>query len=254
MRDKAKVRALTREERELYAPFVQSRRAREQLVQAVDSISLAAYTGNIIITGEEGMDILTLAKNMIREVQMEDSNFSGKVAKISGNALNKKEVASILKDLKNGALIIQKAAELDVKTAGALNKALQQENVGIIVVMLDTRKEMNHFLSENEALHSCFTARMDVEALSNDTLVAFGRQYAREKEYFIDELGVLALHTRIETMQTSDHIVTVLEVKEIVDAAIRHANRKTIGHFFDILFAKRYDEEDMIILGEKDFV
>ncbi len=254
VRDKAKVRALTREERELYAPYVQSRRAREQLVQAVDSISLAAYTGNIIITGEEGMDTMTLAKNMIREVQMEDSNFSGKVAKISANALNKKEVASILRDLKNGALIIQKASELDAKTADALNRALQQENVGIIVVLLDTGKEMNRFLSENEALHSCFTARMDVEALSNDTLVAFGRQYAKEKEYFIDELGVLALHTRIETMQTSDHIVTVLEVKEIVDGAIRHANRKTIGHFFDILFAKRYDEEDMIILGEKDFV
>ncbi len=253
-RDKAKVRALTREERELYAPFVQSRSAREQLVQAVDNISLASYTGNIIITGEEGMDTLTLAKNMIREVQMEDSNFSGKVAKISGSALNKKDVSGVLKDLKNGALIIQKASEMNAKTAEALNKVLQQENIGIIVVMMDTKRLMNHFLTENEELHSCFTARMDMEALNNDTLVAFGRQYAREMEYSIDDMGVLALHTRIEAMQTIDHIVTVVEVKEIVDEAIRHANRKTLGHFFDVLLAKRYDGEDMIILGEKDFV
>ena len=109
-------------------------------------------------------------------------------------------------------------------------------------------------LAKNTELAECFTARVDVEALSNDTLVAFGRQYAREMEYSIDELGVLALHTRIEELQTIDHAVTVVEVKEIVDEAIRHANRKTLGHFFDILFAKRYDDEDMIILTEKDFV
>lgn len=253
-RDKAKVRALTREERELYAPFVQSRSAREQLVQAVDNISMAAYTGNIIITGEEGMDTLTLAKNMIREVQMADSNFSGKVAKISGSALNKKEVSALIKDLKNGALIILKATDMDAKTAADLHKSLQQEQMGIIVVLVDTKKAINLFLAEHKELHSCFTARMDVEALSNDTLVAFGRQYAREMEYAIDEMGVLALHTRIAEMQTSDHIVTVVEVKQIVDAAIHHANRKTIGHFFDILLAKRYDDEDMIILSEKDFV
>lgn len=253
-RDKAKVRALTREERELYAPFVQSRSAREQLVQAIDNISMAAYTGNIIITGEEGMDTLTLAKNMIREVQMEDSNFSGKVAKISGSALNRKDVATVMGDLKNGALIILKASDMDLRTAAALHKSLQQEHMGIIVVLVDTRKAMNLFLAENKELHSCFTARMDMEALSDDTLVAFGRQYAREMEYSIDEMGVLALHTRIADMQTSDHIVTVVEVKQIVDDAIHHANRKTIGHFFDILLARRYDDEDMIILGEKDFV
>ena len=253
-RDKARVRALTREERELYAPFVQSRSAREQLVQAIDNISMAAYTGNIIITGEEGMDTLTLAKNMIRQVQMEDSNFSGKVAKISGTALNTKDVSAIIGDLKNGALIILKASDMDLRTAAALHKSLQQEHMGIIVVLVDTRKSINLFLAENKELHSCFTARMDMEALSNDTLVAFGRQYAREREYSIDEMGVLALHTRIADMQTSDHIVTVVEVKQLVDDAIHHANRKTIGHFFDILLAKRYDDEDMIILGEKDFV
>ena len=253
-RDKAKVRALTREERELYAPFIQSKSAREQLVKAIDNISLAAYTGNVIITGEEGMDTLSLAKNMIREIQATDSNFSGKVAKISGHALNKKDAAETLNRLQNGALIICKASEMNSKTVDTMYKALQQENQGIVIILEDTRKEIDRFLEKYEKLQESFTSRMDVEALSNDTLVAFGRQYAREREYSIDELGVLALHTRIEDMQTIDHVVTVVDVKEIVDEAIAHANKKTLKHFFDVLFAKRYDDEDMIILTEKDFV
>lgn len=253
-RDKAKVRALTREERELYAPFIQSKSAREQLVKAIDNISLAAYTGNVIITGEEGMDTLSLAKNMIREIQATDSNFSGKVAKISGHALNKKDAADTLSKLKNGALIICKASEMNDATVNTLYKALQQENQGIVIILEDTKREIDRFLEKHEKLKESFTARMDVEALSNDTLVAFGRQYAREMEYSIDELGVLALHTRIEDMQTIDHVVTVVDVKEIVDEAIAHANKKTLKHFFDVLFAKRYDDEDMIILTEKDFV
>lgn len=253
-RDKAKVRALTREERELYAPFIQSKSAREQLVKAIDNISLAAYTGNVIITGEEGMDTLSLAKNMIREIQATDSNFSGKVAKISGHALNRKDAADTLSKLKNGALIICKASEMNDTTVNTLYKALQQENQGIVIILEDTKREIDRFLEKHEKLKESFTARMDVEALSNDTLVAFGRQYAREMEYSIDELGVLALHTRIEDMQTIDHVVTVVDVKEIVDEAIAHANKKTLKHFFDVLFAKRYDDEDMIILTEKDFV
>ena len=253
-RDKAKVRALTREERELYAPFIQSRSAREQLVKAIDNISLAAYTGNVIITGEEGMDTLSLAKNMVREIQATDSNFSGKVAKISGHALNKKDTADTLSKLKNGALIICKASEMNDATANVLHKALQQESQGIVIILEDTKRDIDKFLEKHEKLRECFTARMDVEALSNNTLVAFGKQYAREMEYSIDELGELALHTRIEDMQTIDHVVTVVDVKQIVDEAINHANKKTLKHFFDVLFAKRYDDEDMIILTEKDFV
>ena len=253
-RDKAKVRALTREERELYAPFIQSRSAREQLVKAIDNISLAAYTGNVIITGEEGMDTLSLAKNMVREIQATDSNFSGKVAKISGHALNKKDTADTLSKLKNGALIICKASEMNDATANVLHKALQQESQGIVIILEDTKRDIDKFLEKHEKLRECFTARMDVEALSNNTLVAFGKQYAREMEYSIDELGELALHTRIEDMQTIDHVVTVVDVKQIVDEAIAHANKKTLKHFFDVLFAKRYDDEDMIILTEKDFV
>ena len=252
-RDKVRVRGLTREEKELYAPFIQSRSAREKLVQAIDNISMAAYTGNVVITGEEGMDTMTFAKNMIREVQMTDSNFSGKVAKISGESLNGRDVNETLWNLNNGALIIYRASGMEARTASVLHKALQQENLGIIIILEDTKKAIQRMFLGTPELYGDFTARMDLEALSNDTLVAFGKRYAREKEYSIDNLGVLALHTRIEELQTIDHVVTVVEVKKIVDEAIRHACRKTLGHFFDILFSKRYDEEDMIILTEKDF-
>ena len=253
-REKIKVRALTREEKELYAPFIQSRSGREKLVKAIDNVSMAAYTGNIIITGEEGMDTLSLAKNMIREVQMTDSNFSGKVAKISGQGMNSKNVEETLNHLESGALIIQKASDMEAETVEALYKSLQKESIGIIIVLEDTKKAMGKLLTTYPQLAESFTARMDVEAMSNDSLVSYARQYAREMEYSIDEMGVLALHTRIEELQTSDHVVTVAEVKEIMDEAIRHANKKSLSHFFDILFAKRYDDEDMIILTEKDFV
>ena len=252
--DRPKVRALTKEEEELFEPFIQSRSGREKLIKAVDSISLAAYTGNVIITGAEGMDTLTLAQNMIRDVQLTDSNFSGKVAKISGKGLNSKDVNEIFDKLKSGALIITKASDMKDATLEALYRALQQENFGIIIVMEDTKKAMDKLLHTHSKLGESFTARLNVEAMSNSSLVAYGRKYAYEQEYAIDDFGVLALHTRIEELQTVDHAVTVAEVKEIIDEAIRHANRKNLKHFIDILVSKRYDKEDMIILTEKDFV
>lgn len=253
-REKPRVRALTREEKELYGSFIQSKSSKEKLIAAIDSISMASYTGNVVITGDEGMDTLTLAKNMIREVRMTDSNFSGKIAKISGSSLNQRDIVQTLDGLANGALIIQKASDMNLNTVDTLYKALQREQYGLIVIMEDTRKAMNKFLGVYTKLAECFNARMDMEALSNDSLVAFGKKYAKEREYSIDELGILALHTRIAEMQTSDHAVTIMDVKEILDEAIRHANRKSIGHFVDILLAKRYDEEDMIILRENDFI
>ena len=248
-----RVRAMTREERELYGSYIQSRATKDQIVKAVDNISLAAYTGNVIITGEAGMDTLSLAKKMIREVQSTDSNFSGRVAKISGKGLSTKNVEETLNQLQNGALIVQSACDMDENTVQDLYKALQKESLGIVVLLQDETRVMNRFLKKHGTLLDVFTARVDVEALSNDLLVAYGRKYAREQEYSIDELGVLALHNRIEQRQTLEHAVTTAEVKEIVDGAIRHANRKTPGHFFDILLAKRYDEEDMIVVTEKDF-
>ncbi|MBR5248882.1 MAG: hypothetical protein IKV59_01965 [Lachnospiraceae bacterium] len=248
------IRNLSKEEKALFGPFIQNRSARYKLTAMLDNISMASYTGNVILTGEEGVDTMNLAKNIIRDVQITDSNFTGKTAKISGQALNQKDVSAIMEQLQNGALIIEKASDINEKTATAMYKKLQREGQGIIVVMEDTKKNMNKFLERNEMLSECFTARMDMEALSNETLVAFGKKYAREMEYSIDDLGVLALHTRIEELQTIDHAVTIMEVKEIIDEAIEHANKKNIKHFFDILMAKRYDDEDMIILRENDFI
>ena len=250
----SKVRAMSPEERQHFGHYLQSKATKEQIVHAIDNISMAAYTGNVIITGEEGMDTMTLAKNLIKEVQQTDSNFSGKIAKISGDSLNSKNVAVTFKKLVNGALIIQNAGALKKETAERIRKALEQEHSGIIVVLEDLKKDINKLLKRSPALTECFNIRIDIEALDNDSLVAIGKKYARDQEYSIDELGVLALHTCIADRQTSDHAVTVAEVREITDRAIRHANRKTLGHFFDILLAKRYDEEDMIILREKDFI
>lgn len=252
--NQANVRELTPEEKELYAPYIYTKSAREQLVKALDSISMAPYTGNLIITGEEGMDTLTLAKSIVNEVQQIDSNFSGRVAKISGQTLNHKDVADILGQIKNGSLIIEHVSQVNEDTVKKLYKGLQQENQGMILVILDTKKNMRSFLQNNAKFASAFTASIDVEPLSDDILVAIARKYARSKEFSIDDFGMLALHRRIDERQTSDHVVTANEVKEIVDEAIHHAKRKTLGHFADVLFGKRYDEEDMIILGEKDFV
>lgn len=247
------IRQLTKEEKELFGAFIQNRRAKEQIIAAVDAISLAAYTGNVIITGEEGMNTLTLAKNMMREVQLTDGNFSGKIAKITGSSLNRRDIPATISKIVNGALIIENAGAMEQETVTKLEKALQQDSQGIIVVMEGTKKSIQKLLDASPGLANSFSARVDIEALDNDSLVSFGRKYAREREYSIDEMGLLALHTKISDNQTSDHSVTILEVKDMVDLAITRANRKSVGHLFDILLAKRYDKDDMIILREWDF-
>jgi tetratricopeptide (TPR) repeat protein len=249
----SQVRELTKEEEELYENLLQTDSDREQLVRALDNISMAAYTGNVIITGDAGMNTLELAKKMIFEVKQSDSNFSGKVAKIPGKALNNKDLTKLLDDLKNGALIVEKTSDLSEKSVADLYKNLQRENFGLIVVLLDTKKAMKKFLKAHGELVPAFNARVDMQPLSNDALARYACQYAKEKEYSIDNLGMLALHMKIDELQTADHAVTTNDIEEIIDDAIYSASRKTIGHFLDIILGKRYDEEDMIIITEKDF-
>lgn len=246
-------RRLTAEEKELFGSYLQNKHTREQILNAIDKISLAAYTGNIILTGEEGMDTLTLAKKLMREVQQTDSNFSGKIAKISSESLNKKGIAPVFDRIVNGALIIQKANKLSDDSIKDMQKVMNQEHKGMIVILEDTRGGAHKLLKKHPELKELFNIEIHVEALDNDSLVSYGRKYAEEQEYGMDEMGVLALHTCIAERQTIDHIVTIEEVKDIIDDAIQHANRKTLGHFFDIIVAKRYDEEDRIILRENDF-
>lgn len=251
--EKQTARNMTKEEKKLFGPFIQTKNTKQQILEALDKITLAAYTGNVIVTGEPGSGSLKLSQNVIKGIQDSDHNFSGRIAKIKGRALNNKNIENTLTRLKNGALIIEKAGDLTAETIKNLKKGLEQEKTGIIVIMEDTKIAMNKLLENNHIIEDNFNIRIDIEALDNDSLVHFGKHYAQEMEYSIDELGVLALYTRISDMQTSEHIVTTSEVKEIVDEAIYHANRKNLTHFMDILFARRYDEEDMIILRERDF-
>jgi len=253
-KDKGNSRNLTKEERELFVPFIQGRESKEQLIRVLDTISLAAYTGNVVITGREGLDTIGLARSLVRNLQQEDKNFSGKVAKISGNSLNKRNIPEIVEGLINGALIVQRAGDINESTAKSLYKVLQQETRGIVIILEGSKRAINAFFEKYSILEPCFNARIDMEALSNEALVNFAKKYAREQECSIDEFGMLALHQTIAERQTSDHAVTIMEVKDIMDAAIESANRKTLGHFFSILAAKRYDEEDMIIIREKDFM
>ena len=248
------IRSMSREEKQLFASFVPTRGAMKKLVRALDQLSLAAYTGNLIITGDPGSDTMNLAKNIVKDVRAKDHNFSGKLAKIEGDAFNKKDAGELVVKLAGGALVIDNAGEIDDEGAGRLMDALNQEQTGILVILIDTKRNIKKLISANPEMESFFNARFDIEALDNGTLVAYGCQYAKMQEYAIDELGRLALHTRIEDMQTSDHIVTVNDVRDIVDEAIDHANRKTPKHFMDVLLAKRYDDDDMIILHEGDFI
>ncbi|MDE7130355.1 MAG: hypothetical protein K2O65_00965 [Lachnospiraceae bacterium] len=247
-------RDLTEEEAELFAQFVHHRRSKKQLIHTLDNMSLASCTGNVVITGEEEAAALTLATDLIKEMQYNDNNFSGKVAKISGTVLNKKDVAETFARLDNGALIIEKASRLKSSTIIKMNKFLERDNTGLLLLMVDKKQNMNKLFDENAVLHNNFNLRVDIEPLDNEALVAYAKQYAEELEYSIDEFGILALHTRIADRQTSDHEVSMSEVRELVDEAISYANKKTPKHFMDILLAKRYDDEDMIILREKDFM
>ena len=245
-------REMSQSEREQFAPFIHHKKTRRQIVEAIDNISMASYTGNVVITGEEGTT--ALAKLLVKEIQLSDNNFSGKVAKISGTNMNKKDISSTLSKMSGGALIIEGAAAMKKASVDTLVKELNQEGKGLIVLMEDKKDSMDKFLTKHTHLAPIFNLRVDVEALDDQTLVKYAKKYALDQEYSIDDLGILALHTRIAEMQTSDHEVTLVEIEELVDEAIYFANKKTPGHVFDVLLGKRYDEEDMIVLREKDFM
>lgn len=247
-------RALTEDEKELFGALIQTDQMKNQIAAAIDKISLAAYTGNVIITGENGSGTMTLAKNLIKSVQISDRNFSGRVARISGAALDKKNIPETLSKLRGGALIVEKANGMSAESLKKLTQYLEQESEGIIVILEDTKIEMRKCLNKNPVIEENFNARIDINAMDNDTLVAYARDYAYDLEYSIDDLGILALYTRISDLQTGDHSVTLAEVRDIIDEAIWSANRKNPKHFVDILSGKRYDDEDMIILREKDFI
>lgn len=251
---KEMIRELTEEERVLFAPFIQTRGARKRFVTGLDQIELEAAVGNAIVTGNGDSGTVELAKNVMKDIQLTNSKFSGKIAKITGTSLNSKNVELTIAKLGNGGLIIEKASGMTSQTVQKLIDGLQKAESGIVVILEDNKKSVKRMLAAYPHLKTYFPIRLEVEELNDDALASYGKQYAEHLEYAIDDMGMLALHTRISDMQTSEHIVTVAEVREIVDAAIARANKKNIGHLFDVMLGKRYDDDDMIVLREKDFM
>ena len=248
------LREFTPEEKELFENFAVTKKIRKQIIGALDTMSLAAYTGNVLITGEPGLGTVRLAKNLIREYQAMDANFSSKVAKITGEKLNLRDLREVFDKLNNGAIIIEKANGLTEETLYQLAGLLNQEELGIIVIMEDTRKEITKLLEKQAMIADYFNIRIDLMEMDNDALVAYAKNYALALEYSIDELGTLALYTRIANGQSGNHVVTKDEVREIVDEAIWKSRKFKIKNFVDVLFSKRYDSEDMIVLKERDFI
>ncbi len=248
-------RALTKSEKEMFGSIAQTKEVQEQVSHAIDHASLAPCIGNVIITGEKGTGALIVAKNLIKMLSVNDDNFSGKVAKITGELLNTKDINATLNNLENGALIIEDAGKLEESMLQGINDYLNDKKQdGIFIILVDKKKEIDLLKKSNANLLKYYDLYINIAVLDNDGLVSYGKEYASEKEFAIDDMGVLALYTRIADMQTNDHAVTVDEVKAIVDEAIASAEKKSVSHFMDVIFAKRYDNEDMIILREKDFL
>ena len=248
-------RILSPEEEELFKPFLNRRGARKQIISALDNMSMAAYTGNCIVTGEEGTGTIDLAKRLIKYMQTTDSNFLGnQVAMVLGKSLNGKDLPALLSKINGGAIIIQSARGMKKSTVQKLISSLENENLGVMAILEDTSEGMDKIVGTLPKLGEIFNARVDLQALDDKALVSYACEYALSQEHSIDEFAMLAIHTRIGEMQTSDHQVTVAEVRDLVDDAIFYADKKNPAHFFDIILHKRYDDDDMVILREKDFM
>ncbi len=226
-----------------------------QLVDVLDNMSMQAGTGNVVVTGEEVSCRKALAIDIIKAMQAVDSSFTGKVAKISGEALNRKNIPVTLSKLYNGALIIEEAGGLSAAALTIIAQCLVREEEPVLILLEGDRDSVMPLLETNRAMFDqVFNARMDIARFSSDDLVAYAKGYAREQEHSIDEMGILALYTRIGELQTIDHSVTVEDIKELIDNAIAHVDRMTLSHLMDVLVSKRYDDDDFIIIREKDFL
>lgn len=247
-------RPLTRDEKVYFSSYILTKESKRQLAYVLDNVTMVSKSGNLIVTGLKGTDTIAMIKRLIKTVQGKDEHFTGKVAKVAAQELNKREFSTMINKLDNGALIILNASKLEETTTIKLKEALDREDLQIIIVLEDTTRSIDRYLNKNLELKDYFGSRFDIKAIDDKLLTEYGCKYAKELEYDIDEMGVLALHTKITDKQTSDHTVNLDEVKIIIDEAIISANKKTTGHFFDILVGKRYNNEDMIILKEKDFI
>lgn len=249
-----RIKGLSEQEKKLYGKFLHNHDTCNQIVLAIDALSADPSMGNAAVTGKDDEETLNLAQGLIRSIAIHNENFSGRVAKIKGDTLPAVQTEEFLEQLENGAMIITGASRLTRDTRKELIRVLSEKKKRVLVILIDTQKHIVDLLNRNPALRDLFHVQVNAERLNVEGLVAYGREYAREREYAIDHMGILALHSRIEELQTYDHQVTTEEVMNIVDEAIEKRDRRNFSKLFDTLSHKLYDEDDMIILGEKNFL
>ena len=249
---------LTEEQKQLFSYFVPVRGMSEQIVEVLDNDRRerregTSRTGNIVVIGHKGSGKTVLAVDIVKAIQKQRNLKQGKVAIVTGESLNKKELGGIIQKLRGGAIIIEKAGQLNTRTVRDLNRLMEKRTGELLVVLEDQRKPLEKLFTANPSFKKKFTSKLELPVFINDELVTFGQTYAKENGYKLDEMGILALYSRIDVMQREDHAVTVAEVKEIMDDAIDHSQKANVKHFARRVFGKGTDDRDRIILKEDDF-
>ena len=249
---------LTEEQKKLFSYFVPVRGMSEQIVAVLDNDRRAqregtSRTGNLMIIGRKGSGKTVLAVDIVKAIQKQRNLKQGKVAIVTGESLNKKELGNIIQKLRGGAIIIEKAGKLNSRTIKELNALMSRKTGELLFVLEDQRKPLERIMTANPDFKKKFTSKLELPVFINDELVTFGQTYAKENGYKLDEMGILALYSRIDVMQREDHAVTVAEVKEIMDEAIKHSQKANVKHLARRVFGKSTDSSDRIILKEEDF-
>ena len=249
---------LTEEQKKLFSYFVPVRGMSEQIVEVLDNDRRAqregtSKTGNLLVIGRKGSGKTVLAVDIVKAIQKQRNLKQGKVAIVTGESLNKKELTNIIQKLRGGAIIIEGAGKLNSRTVKELNYLMEKKTGELLFVLEDQRKPLERLMTANPDFKKKFSSRLELPVFINDELVTFGQTYAKENGYKLDEMGILALYSRIDVMQREDHAVSVAEVKEIMDAAISHSQRANVKHLARRVFGKGTDSSDRIILKEEDF-
>ena len=248
---------LTREQARLFAYFTSVQGMSEQLSVLFKETGREGRStssgGNLTITGEQGNGKTTLAIDIVKALQKQNRLEGKKLAKISGKRLNTKDIYEVITKLKGGALIVEKAGGLSDATMMAMGLAMETDTGGLLVILEDSAEEIQRLFLRNKNFASKFDHHIDIPVFTNDELVAFGKSYALEQEYSFDEFGILALYDRIGSRQTNDHLVTVAEVKDMIDAAIENAERGSFRHLLDRVTKKSVDEFGNHLIREADF-
>ena len=250
---------LTEEQKKLFSYFVPVRGMSEQLVDVLEQDKNCtnrkgtSRTGNLLIIGDKGNGKTVLAVDVVKAIQKQREIRQGKVAIVTGESLNKKKIGDIFDKLYGGALIIEKAGKMNEKTVAKLNRAMERDTGELLIVLEEQRKPLDRLLSSNREFRRKFTSRLEVPIFINDELVTFGQTYAQENGYKIDEMGILALYSCIDSLQREDHSVTVAEVKEVMDKAIAHSQKASAKKLVKRVFGRNTDSSDRIILSERDF-